>query len=87
MPKYFKLNKFLNKGIHASSSSIQAYYGKEPWKLAKKNDILMYLRISSCHSVIDIHPNGADSLLTYIKKLKRLVKYINRYIDFLETKL
>ena len=87
MSKYFKLNKFLNKGIHASSSHVQAYYGKEPWKQSKKKDIMMSLRIGDCHNTINIHPNSNDSLLTYIEKLKKLSKCINKYITFLETKL
>ena len=76
---FYKKQKFLNGKSLTGSGSAVAYHGK--WKAHP----YAYFEIADCHCKVRLHQMDGDTLNSFIKKMKRLQKVLNKYIIYLEN--
>ncbi len=82
MKKYGK-QIWLNKDKAQSTGSACAYFGKVRWSKKKQG----YLEVGDCSAKIRLHTCEGESVKGYIKKLKKLRRFIDNFIEFLEKEL
>lgn len=83
MSKNYKRTTELNDIKSASTGSCTAFYGKSPWKEFKSP--YMFFEVADCHGKIRLHNSQIDSRKTFIRKMKRLRKELDSFIEFLEN--
>jgi len=81
--KEYKHTAELNAKKSPSTGSCTAFFGKSPWKGFKSP--YMFFEVADCGSKIRLHNSQIDSKKSFIQKMKRLRKELDRFIDFLET--
>ena len=83
MSKNYKRTTELNDIKSASTGSCTAFYGKSPWKAFKSP--YMFFEVADCGGKIRLHNSQIDSRKTFIRKMKRLRKELDSFIEFLEN--
>lgn len=83
MSKKYKRTTELNDKQSPSTGSCTAFYGKSPWKVFKSP--YMFFEVADCGSKIRLHNSQTDSRETFIRKMKRLRKELDSFIEFLEN--
>ena len=81
-----KYNKrlWLNGKQSSSTGSVVAFSGKIKWNKKDEGRINRFLEISDCQVKVRLHQCYEDTDKMFIKKLKKLRNFIDKYIEFIE---
>ena len=82
MIRKYKRTTELNDIKSPSTGSCTAFYGKSPWKVFKSP--YMFFEVADCGSKIRLHNSQIDSRKSFIEKMKRLRKELDKFIAFLD---
>lgn len=81
MKKYKDVCNLNSKKSPSTGTSI-AFYGKSPWKVLKGP--YMFFEVSDCSNKIRLHNSQIDTPADFLRKMKKLQKQVNDFVDFLE---
>ena len=79
----FNKRIWLGRKNNASTGSAVAFEGKRAWHGKEYKEL--FLSISDCSVSVRLHMMQGDSKKDFVKKLKRLRRLINEFIDYLEA--
>ena len=83
MSRKYKRTTELNNKQSPSTGSCTAFYGKSPWKGFKSP--YMFFEVADCHGKVRLHNSQIENRKTFIRKMKRLRKELDSFIEFLEN--
>lgn len=73
---------WLNGKKHHSTGSATAYAGKGTHK---DFPISVFFEVADCHCKARLHKTSVESVIPFIRKLRKLAKTANDFADYLEA--